>query len=54
MHVAIEEEVISFLSRERYERSDEKDGYRNGSRKRTIQCGSGEIEIDLPKVVDCS
>ena len=37
LHVALEEEVSSFLSRERYERSDEKDGYRNGSRKRTIQ-----------------
>ena len=54
LHVALEEEVSSFLSRERYERSDEKDGYRNGSRKRTVQCGSGEIELDLPKVVDCS
>ena len=31
LHVALEEEVGSFLSRERYERSDEKDGYRNGS-----------------------
>jgi len=54
LQVALEEEVSSFLMRGRYERGDEKDGYRNGSRKRVVQCGSGEIELDLPKVVGCS
>ncbi len=54
LQVALEEEVSSFLMRGRYERGDEKDGYRNGSRKRVVQCGSGKIELDLPKVVGCS
>ena len=34
LQVALEEEVSSFLMRGRYKCGDEKDGYRNGSRKR--------------------
>ena len=52
LEVALNEEVATFLSRKRYERSEEAAaGYRNGTRRRTLQCGSGEIVIRKPKIV---
>lgn len=54
LKVALEEEVTGFLDRGRYERRAVPDGYRNGYRQRKVGCGSGEVEVDLPKVVDSS
>lgn len=52
LEIALSEEVNAFLQRGRYERSaDAPRGYRNGTRERRIQCGSGEITIRKPKVV---
>jgi len=51
--VALHEEVTTFLGRGRYERNPESPkGNRNGSRERSFQCGSGEVEIDVPRVCD--
>ncbi len=51
--VALDEEVKGFLGRGRYERkADGPKGYRNGSRPRGFQCGSGEVEVDVPRVSD--
>jgi transposase-like protein len=52
LEIALNEEVTAFLNRKRYERSEAAaTGYRNGTRKRTVQCGSGEIVIRKPKIV---
>jgi transposase-like protein len=52
LEIALNEEVAAFLNRKRYERSEAAAaGYRNGTRKRTVQCGSGEIVIRKPKIV---
>ena len=51
--VAVNEEVKGFLGREWYERKETaRRGYRNGKRKRTFQCGSGEVEVPVPRVSD--
>jgi transposase-like protein len=54
LQVALEEEVSAFLGRGAYERDGQPDGYRNGTRQRTVHCGSGEISVELPKVVGSS
>jgi len=54
LQVALDEEVTEFLGRDPYERDGHPNGYRNGSRRRTLQCGSGEIPVELPKVVGSS
>lgn len=52
LEIALNEEVAAFLNRKRYERSEGGTaGYRNGTRGRTLQCGSGEIVIRKPKIV---
>lgn len=52
LQVALEEEVTEFLERRWYERrSESPKGYRNGKKRRNVQCGSGEVEIWRPKVV---
>ena len=52
LEIALSEEVDEFLGRRRYERREEAPaGYRNGSRERTVQCGSGEVSIRKPKIV---
>lgn len=49
--VALNEEVARFLGRNRYERNPKATkGYRNGSRRRTFYCGSGEVDVDVPRV----
>ena len=51
LEVALEQEVSEFLDRGRYERkSDAPRGYRNGKKRRIVQCGSGEVEVRRPKV----
>lgn len=51
LEVAMEEEVTEFLERHRYERNSEAPpGYRNGKKRRKVQCGAGEIEIRRPKI----
>ena len=50
---ALEEEVNAFLGRERYERSDEFRGYRNGyHRSREVTVGVSAVELKVPKVSD--
>lgn len=52
LEIALKEEVDSFLNRRSYERKAEAPaGYRNGTRARTLQCGSGEIVVRKPKIV---
>src|SRR5215470_7665572 len=52
LEAALNEEVDAFLNRGWYERKSEKaKGYRNGTRTRKLQCGSGEVEVRKPKIV---
>ena len=52
LEAALNEEVDAFLNRGWYERKAEKGkGYRNGTRTRKLQCGSGEVEVRKPKIV---
>lgn len=50
LEVAMEQEVAEFLGRSRYERVESRAGYRNGSRKRGLTCGSGSFDVAMPKV----
>ena len=48
---ALDEEVNGFLGRERYERSDEFRGYRNGyHRSRELTVGVSAVEVKAPRV----
>ena len=47
---AVEEEVIAFLGRARYERTPEARGSRNGNRPRQVQTAEGELEIQVPQI----
>src|SRR5712691_4590600 len=50
---ALEAEVDDFLGRRRYQRTDERRGYRNGHLpERTIGVGMGAVEVSLPRVSD--
>ena len=50
---ALEEEVNAFLGRDRYERSDEFRGYRNGyHRSREVTVGVSSVEVKVPRVSD--
>lgn len=49
LEVSMAAEVSEFLGRTRYER-DGGGGYRNGHRLRKLTCGSGQIELEVPKV----
>ena len=52
LEAALNEEVDAFLNRGWYERKAESPpGYRNGSRTRKLQCGSGEVVVRKPKIV---
>jgi len=46
----METEVAGLLGAERHERTDERQGYRNGSRGRTWQTRVGTIQLEIPKV----
>ena len=51
LEVAMSEEVAEFLGRNRYDRTDpDRPGYRNGTRPRRVQVGSGLVDLDAPKV----
>ncbi len=51
LEVAMREEVVECLGRERYERGgDEPTGHRNGHRRRRVQMGAGPVEVDIPKI----
>jgi putative transposase len=49
---AVEEEVVAFLGRARYERAPEARGSRNGHRPRRVQTAEGELVIAMPQVRD--
>jgi putative transposase len=52
LEAALNEEVDAFLNRGWYERrAESRRGYRNGTRRRKLQCGSGEVEVRKPKIV---
>ena len=46
----IELEVAAVLGAERHERTDERLGYRNGSRPRTLTTQVGDIPLAIPKL----
>ena len=46
----METEGGGLLGAERHERTDERQGYRNGSRGRTWQTRVGTIQLEIPKV----
>jgi transposase-like protein len=48
----IEAEVSAHLGAERYERTEERSGSRNGHRRRKVSCSVGALDIDFPKVRD--
>ena len=53
MLAAALEEVSTFLGRDRYERSDEFRGYRNGyHRSREVTVGVSAVEVKVPRVSD--
>lgn len=52
LEVAIEEELTAFLGRDYYERRNNQEGSRSGSKPRTIKIGCGDIEIEMPRVRD--
>jgi putative transposase len=52
LEVAIEEELSAFLGRDYYERRNDQEGSRSGSKPRTIKIGCGDIEIEMPRVRD--
>jgi hypothetical protein len=46
----MEIEVAGLLGAERHERTDDRTGYRNGSRVRTWDTRVGTIQLEIPKV----
>ena len=50
---SLKEEVNKFLGRERYERSEESRGYRNGHHpSRELTVGVSAVEVKVPRVSD--
>ncbi len=49
VEVVIEEELSELLGSSRYQRTDERRGYRNGRTSRTITTESGPMEISVPR-----
>jgi putative transposase len=53
LQAMLEVEIDDFLGRQRYQRTSEYRGYRNGHLpKRTIGVGMGAVEVSLPRVSD--
>lgn len=53
LSVILEQEVVDFLGRGRYERTGEFNGYRNGyGKRRKVAIGSGTMELRAPRVRD--
>jgi transposase-like protein len=51
--VAMREEVSAHVGAERHGRSDERRGYRNGTKPRTLATRVGELELSVPQVRNC-
>ena len=49
MEIVLEEELSEALGSSRYERSESRRGYRNGSEKRTVTTSLGAEEIEIPR-----
>ena len=49
-HALMDAEVTELVGAERHERTDERTGYRNGSRTRSWDTRVGTIELAVPKV----
>ena len=45
----LEEEITAFLGAESHERTDERRGYRNGYKPRTLKTRVGRLELMVPK-----
>jgi putative transposase len=50
LNSVMEEEARIQLSSLPYERSDERKGYRNGSRTRTLKTSEGKLELKKPQI----
>ena len=48
--IEIKKEAIEQLNAERYERSNERKGYRNGYKKRKLNTIDGELILDKPDI----
>ena len=48
----LEQEVVDYLGRERYERQPETKGYRNGYKPGRIRSAEGDIRVEVPQVRD--
>lgn len=46
----IEDEVVDFLQRVRYERTSDARGWRNGNRPKRVMTAEGELEIQMPQL----
>jgi putative transposase len=49
----MESEVTDLLGVDRHERSEQRSGYRNGSKRRRLKTRVGELELSVPQVRDC-
>lgn len=49
---ALQEEVEAYLGRDRYERTRQFRGYRNGSISRRVTCRAGTMDLPVPRVRD--
>jgi len=47
---ALQEEVETYLGRDRYKRTGEFRGYRNGTASRTVTLGAGTMDLPVPRV----
>ena len=50
LNTVMEEEARIQVSSLPYERTDERKGYRNGSRKRTLKTTDGKLELNKPQI----
>lgn len=53
LEVGMREEVSALLGAERHVRSDERRGYRNGTKARTLATRVGELSLPVPQVRGC-
>ncbi len=49
---ALEEELTRYLGAQPYQRSDQRRGWRNGSKPRTMKTAVGELRFDVPQTRD--
>jgi len=52
-NVAMQQEVAEHLGAQLHERNDDRRGYRNGSKPRTLNTRVGELELSVPQVRGC-